>query len=196
MERKRLYVFDFDGTLTKKDSLIAFILFVKGWGTLLLTFLRYSPFLLLMRMGLYDNGKTKEKVFLKCFRGMSLTVFNDYCQRFARECRPLLREKAAVYINKVGEENCVIVSASVENWVQPFFPEVRVLGTEIEVKDGRLTGRFTTPNCYGMEKVHRLQQAFPNRTDYYLIAFGDSRGDQQLLDYADEAYYQPFRKEQ
>lgn len=194
MDRKRLYVFDFDGTLTKRDSLLAFIIFVRGWKMLLLTLLRYSPLLVLMKLGLYDNGKAKEKVFCACFKGMSLTSFNDYCQRFAEENRSLLREQAVLYINKVREETCVIISASVDNWVQPFFPDIRVLGTQIEVADGKLTGKFTTPNCYGPEKVRRLLSAYPERKDYYLVAYGDSGGDRELLDYADEAYYQPFRE--
>ena len=193
MDRKRLYVFDFDGTLTKRDSLLAFIIFVRGWKTLLLTFLRYSPLLVMMKLGLYDNGKAKEKVFGACFSGMSLKTFDGYCQRFAREQRSLLRDQAVLYINKVREETCVIISASVDNWVQPFFPDIRVLGTQIEVVDGKLTGKFTTPNCYGPEKVRRLLGVYPERKDYYLIAFGDSGGDRELLDFADEAYYQPFR---
>lgn len=195
MDRKRLYVFDFDGTLTKKDTLLAFIVFVRGWKTLLLTFLRYSPLLVMMKLGFYDNGKVKEKVFCACFKGMSLNSFNDYCQRFAKEKRSLLREQAVLYINKVYEETCVIISASIDNWVQPFFPDVQVLGTQIEVVDGFLTGHFTTPNCYGPEKVRRLLSAYPERKDYYLVAFGDSGGDRELLDFADEAYYQPFRSE-
>jgi len=187
MDRKRLYVFDFDGTLTKRDSLLAFIIFVRGWKMLLLTFLRYSPLLVLIKLGLYDNGKAKEKVFSACFKGMSLTSFNDYCQRFAEENRSLLREQAVLYINKVREETCVIISASVDNWVQPFFPSVTVLGTQIEVVDGRLTGRFLTPNCYGPEKVRRILALFPDRSAYHLTAYGDSRGDRELLAFADEA---------
>lgn len=194
MDQKRLYVFDFDGTLTKKDSLLAFIIFVRGWGKLLLSFLRHCHLLILMKMGLYDNGKAKEKVFASCFKGMPLKIFNDYCLRFAKEHRSLLREQAVDYINNVREGECVIISASVDNWVQPFFPKLKVVGTQVEVKEGILTGRFITPNCYGPEKVHRLLSIYPHRTEYYLLAFGDSRGDQELLDFADEAYYQPFRE--
>lgn len=94
---------------------------------------------------------------------------------------------------------CLVVSASVDNWVKPFFPDaVKVLGTQLEVKDGRLTGRFTTPNCYGPEKVKRLKEAYPdlecNRDKYYIIAYGDSRGDKEILEFADERHYKPFRK--
>ena len=87
----------------------------------------------------------------------------------------------------------LIVSASIDNWVQPFFPEVKVVGTQVEVKDGHLTGRFLTKNCYGQEKVDRILAIYRHRQEYELIAFGDSRGDKEMLDFADEAHYKPFR---
>ena len=62
-----------------------------------------------------------------------------------------------------------------------------MLATEVEVDDdGRLTGRFKTKNCFGQEKVDRLLQAEPHREDYFLTAYGDSRGDRELLAFADE----------
>jgi len=51
----------------------------------------------------------------------------------------------------------VVVSASIDNWVAPFFDDdIHVVGTQIETKDGILTGRFKTNNCYGPEKVKRV----------------------------------------
>ena len=87
----------------------------------------------------------------------------------------------------------LIVSASIDNWVQPFFPKVKIVGTQVEVENGLLTGRFLTKNCYGQEKVNRILAIYPNRREYKLIAFGDSEGDKELLAFADEAHYKPFR---
>ena len=88
----------------------------------------------------------------------------------------------------------MIVSASIDNWVAPFFQNVLVLGTQIEVRNGRLTGKFLTPNCYGEEKVNRVKAVLKQpREHYYIVAFGDSRGDKELLTYADEAHFKPFR---
>lgn len=90
----------------------------------------------------------------------------------------------------------VILTASVDHWVRAFFPthpNLHVIGTQIEIADNKLTGKFLTENCYGAEKVKRLQKMFPNRSEYHLIAFGDSRGDKELLEYADEGHYKPFR---
>jgi phosphoserine phosphatase len=62
------------------------------------------------------------------------------------------------------------------------------------VAGGRLTGRFLTKNCYGQEKVRRVTQVLPKRDNYILVAYGDSRGDKELLDYADVRHYKPFRE--
>ena len=65
--------------------------------------------------------------------------------------------------------------------------------TQIEVENGLVTGRFSTPNCYGAEKVRRIQALLPYREQYKLIAHGDSRGDKEMLNYADQGYFRPFR---
>ena len=192
---KKIYAFDFDGTLTIKDSLLAFIRFAKGDLSFVLGFLRYAHLLVLMKLGLYPNYKAKQKVFAHFFKGMTVGDFDALCQRFANDYRELLRPEgvnAIVQAQNEGSE-VLIVSASIDNWVQPFFPSVKVVGTQIEVLEGRLTGRFLTKNCYGQEKVERILALYPQREKYELITFGDSRGDKELLAFADEAHYKPFR---
>ena len=191
---KKLYAFDFDGTLTTRDTLLVFIRYACGTKAFLLGFLRYSPLLVLMKLGLYPNWKAKQKIFSYFFRDMSLADFNALCQRFAADNRQLLRPQGLQAIADAQAEGAdvVIVSASIDNWVQPFCPQVTVLGTQIEVIDGHLTGRFLTNNCYGQEKVNRLLSLYPDRSSYHLIAYGDSRGDKELLAFADEAHYRAF----
>ena len=192
---KKIYAFDFDGTLTTKDTLLEFIRFAKGTLALGLGFMRYAHLLVLMKLGLYPNWKAKQKVFAHFFKDTTLEDFDAICQEFAASSRHLLRPKGIEAINQALNEGSevLIISASIDNWVQPFFAEVKVLGTQIEVKNGKLTGRFLTKNCYGEEKVNRLKAIYPNRQDYHLSAFGDSRGDKELLAFADESYFKPFR---
>ena len=184
---KKVYAFDFDGTLTTKDTLLEFIRFAKGAFAFGLGFMRYAHLLVLMKLGLYPNWKAKQKVFAHFFGGMTIEDFDAICQEFAASSRHLLRPKGIEAINQALSEGSevLIISASIDNWVQPFFAEVKVLGTQIEVKNGKLTGRFLTKNCYGEEKVNRLKAIYPNRQDYHLSAFGDSRGDKELLAFAD-----------
>ena len=192
---KKIYAFDFDGTLTTKDTLIEFIRYAKGSMDLGLGFLRYAHLLVLMKLGLYPNYKAKQKVFAHFFKDTTLDDFNALCKAFAASSSHLLRHNAIEAINQAIKEGSevLIVSASIDNWVQPFFPQVKVLGTQIEVIDGKLTGRFMTKNCYGQEKVNRILSLHPNRQEYHLTAYGDSRGDREMLAFADESYFKPFR---
>ena len=186
----KLYAFDFDGTLTTRDTLLEFIRYACGTPRFLLGFLIHSPLLVLMKLRLYPNGRTKERIFSWFFKGMKQDTFDGLCRRFAADSRHLLRPDttAALEQAKARGAEILIVSASIDNWVQPFFPSVTVLGTQIEVASGLLTGRFLTPNCYGQEKVRRILALHPDRSSYHLTAFGDSRGDRELLAFADEAH--------
>lgn len=197
---KKIYAFDFDGTLTTKDTLLEFIHFAKGTRQMSLGFLLFSPLLILMKLNLYPNWKAKQKLFSYFFKGMKITDFNALCTSFAQEKKHLLRPTGKEKLRMVMAEEkatVLIISASIDNWVRPFFDEtyekIQILGTQIEVKENCLTGRFTTKNCYGKEKVNRLTALYPHREAYELIAFGDSKGDKELLAYADKAFYKPFR---
>ena len=203
--KKKIYAFDFDGTLTTRDTLIAFIRYARGTRAFVLGFLRHAHLLVLMKLGLYPNWKAKQKVFSYFFKGMSLGDFDALCQRFAADNRQLLRPEGVCTLEqaRTAGADIVIVSASIDNWVKPFFtspdgladnlPKITVLGTQIEIADRKLTGRFLTKNCYGQEKVNRILALYPNRSEYTLTAYGDSRGDKELLAFADEAHYKPFR---
>ena len=187
---RKVYAFDFDGTLTTRDTLIAFIRYACGTPRFLFGFLLHAPLLVLMKLRLYSNGKAKQRVFSWFFKGMTIETFDALCQDFARTHRHLLRPDTVRVLEQALAEGAevLIVSASIDNWVQPFFPSVTVLGTQVEVIDGCLTGRFLTPNCYGQEKVRRILAIHPDRSSYHLTAYGDSRGDRELLAFADEAH--------
>ena len=198
--KQTIHVFDFDGTLTNRDSLLLFIRFVRGSRAFWLGLLRHMPLLLLMKLGLYDNGRCKERLFGHFFRGMEESQFEMWCERFAAQFGYILRPKGVAAIRQATADGqrVVVVSASIDRWVRPFFREeentlLTVIGTEIEVADGVLTGRFATPNCYGAEKVRRLAEQIPDLAAQHLIAYGDSSGDKQLFRIADEAHYKPFR---
>ena len=199
---KRIAVFDFDGTITRKDTLIEFIRFAKGSAALYCGLLLHLPWLVLMKLCLYDNSKTKERVFAWFFRGMPIDRFNKLGHDFYQtQADQLLYSEAKLQINDHHKNGdlVVILSASIENWVQPFASALQaesILGTQIEIQDGKLTGRFSSPNCYGAEKVRRLKEWLCQNEikNPYIIAYGDSRGDKELLQFANESYYKQFKK--
>lgn len=201
--KKKIYCFDFDGTLTTSDTLLEFIKYAKGRGRFLMVFLMYSPLLVLMKLHLYPNWKAKQQIFAHLFAGMRIEKFDALCRGFAEESQHLLRPKGITLMHEalVAGAQVFIVSASIDNWVRPFFDirnlkGVQVLGTQIEVEDGKLTGRFKSNNCYGKEKVHRIAEALKpfERSEYEIEAFGDSRGDKEMLAFADKGHFKPFRE--
>lgn len=201
MEKKKVYCFDFDGTLTTSDTLLEFIKFAKGTARFFMVFLTYSPLLVLMKLHLYPNWKAKQRIFAHLFAGMRIERFDKLCHEFAESHQHLLRPEGISCLHQALTDGArvFIVSASIDNWVSPFFQvrgleKVEVLGTQIEVKDGKLTGRFQTNNCYGEEKVRRIKEALSlPRSTYDIEAFGDSRGDKEMLAFADRGHYKPFR---
>lgn len=201
--KKKIYCFDFDGTLTTSDTLLEFIKYAKGTSRFLMVFLKYSPLLVLMKLHLYPNWKAKQQIFAHLFAGMRIEKFDALCRGFAEESQHLLRPKGIILMHEalVAGAQVFIVSASIDNWVRPFFDirnlkGVQVLGTQIEVEDGKLTGRFKSNNCYGKEKVHRIAEALKSfeRSEYEIEAFGDSRGDKEMLAFADKGHFKPFRE--
>lgn len=206
--KKKVYLFDFDGTLTCADTLLEFIRYACGRCRSFIGFALFSPLLVLMKLHLYPNYRAKQRLFAWYFKGMSIDNFDLVCRRFAHHNQRLMRQKALDRLREIfhNNETLCVVSASMDNWVRPFFDNIskasrsdfRVIGTEVEVDtDGVLTGRFRTHNCYGAEKVRRVLEAMPqlksNRDDFWVVACGDSRGDKELLEFADEAHFKPFR---
>ena len=201
--KKKLYCFDFDGTLTTSDTLLEFIKYAKGRSRFLMVFLMYSPLLVMMKLHLYPNWKAKQQIFAHLFADMRIEKFDALCRGFAEENQHLLRPKGITLVHEalVAGAQVFIVSASIDNWVRPFFDirnlkGVQVLGTQIEVEDGKLTGNFKSNNCYGKEKVHRIAEVLKSfeRSEYEIEAFGDSRGDKEMLAFADKGHFKPFRE--
>lgn len=188
---KKIIFSDFDGTLTIKDSMMSIIIYQRGRLGLVLALLRILPWLILMFMGRYSNQRTKERLLYHCFGQMTVEEFDDFCQRFADSHRHIVRKKlyARLMEAKKNGDEVVVVSASPENWVSRLVPEFKVLGTKMEFNPC-FTGRFLTPNCYAQEKVNRILAAYPeletDRSCYHVTAFGDSRGDKEMLEFADE----------
>jgi phosphatidylglycerophosphatase C len=194
----RLAFFDFDGTITKDDSLIKFIRFVVGdiktiWGMLLL-----SPMLITYKLKFIPNYNAKQRMLSYFFKGMSEQQFIKVAEEYSlKHIDTILRPKAMKKIvwHKKQGHTVVIVSASIEYWLKPWCDKnnLGMIATKIEIKDGIVTGKFLGNNCHGIEKVNRIKKVYILKDYVYIYAYGDTRGDRELLELADESFYKPFR---
>ena len=195
-----IVVFDFDGTITNKDTLWLFVKHTHSLLQITGNLCLILPYLLLYKARLMNNGKAKQKLFSVFYKDWSIEKFNSFCQSFQPIIDNCIRTDVYQTLRKhLGNGNkVVIVSASIENWIMPWAMKEgldTVIATRIEVSpQGKLTGQFASPNCYGKEKNRRILHTFPERGSYTLIAYGDSKGDLEMLNMADESYYLKHNK--
>jgi len=190
-----LAVFDFDGTITKTDTFNDFIIWKFGILSFLLNFVQLSPLIVLYKLGFVDNVVPKGKLFKRYFEGMKEQDFIRTSQTYSlTRIDSLIRKETQALIqwHKEKGHQLIIVSGSLESWIDPWAKKNgfdAVIGTKQEVVNGVLTGRFTGENCYGMEKVNRLELLFPKTPNHYIYAYGDSKGDRELIGHADQGRY-------
>ncbi len=195
---KPIAFFDFDGTITTKDTLLEIFKYRHGSAKFYFGFLLNSPYLVAYKAGVISNQLAKEKTLRFFFGGMDEAAFNTFCEQFAAEKIPaLIRPKALEEIEKLKQAGAevVIVSASPENWLRPWCQSlgVKLMGTRLEVQHNKITGKITGNNCHGEEKVRRINEAY-NIADYKEIyCYGDTSGDKPMLALGTHSFYQPFR---
>lgn len=194
----RISFFDFDGTITTDDSFIMFIRFVKGNVKLIGGIIVLSPMLIAYKLKLIPNFKAKEIMFSYFFKSMNKTKFMQVAKEYSlSQIDTILRPKAMEKIawHKEQGDKIVIVSASMECWLKPWCDKnhLELIATKLEIKEDVLTGKFLTKNCYGIEKVNRINEIYVLSEYDYIYAYGDSHGDEALLSLANEKFYKPFR---
>lgn len=196
--KKRLVLFDFDGTITTKDTFLEFIKFYRGTYSFYWGFLLNAPYLALMVFKLIPNWKGKERMLTWFFAGESIDEFNRKGEEFCKQIVPgLIRPKALVEIENHQREGStiVVVSASAENWIAPWCKTLGLscLATQLEVVDDKVTGKIKGFNCYGPEKEKRLRSCYDLNDFDEVYAYGDSSGDTEMLALAQQKFFKPFR---
>src|SRR5579863_2224369 len=195
---EKIAFFDFDGTITTKDTLLEFIRHSKGTPFFYLGFLLNSPWLIAYKLKLISNQTAKEKVLRYFFRNTPVDRFEQQCQSFTRDALPtFIRPKALHEISKLRSAGVtiVIVSASPENWIRDWATTIgaELLATRLETTNQLLTGRIVEKNCYGEEKVRRIKAAYTLEDYHEIYTYGDTGGDRPMLKLGTSSFYKPFR---
>lgn len=196
-EKPVLSVFDFDGTLTKHDSFVPFLRFAFSRRYFLRRMLRMSgPSLRCLQKQL-TRDELKEQLITTFLTGVEETWViqkaEEYCDKYwARLMRPAGLLAVAAEVSNHAE--VTLCSASPMVVLRPFAQRlgVKLIGTELEVKNGIFTGRISGHNCRCAQKIHRLQDVYGDLTRYHLRAWGDTRGDYELLTAAQDPHWRYF----
>jgi phosphatidylglycerophosphatase C len=198
VKKKKLVLFDFDGTITTRDTLLEFLLFYKGIFKVGIGAIVLSPMLMLFALKLIPNWKAKQILLKYFFGSIDRDTFNRVCREFATTKLPtLVRPKALHMIEQYKRDNAmvIVVSASPENWIGPWCEQhgLHYLATQLDVVDNKITGQICGKNCYGPEKVSRIKGKYSLDNFDEIIAYGDSSGDREMFSIAHHTFYKPFR---
>ncbi len=194
-----IVAFDFDGTLTVRDSFTAFLKWRVPKARHNLGMARLAP-AALAYLAHRDRGRIKAAAVKEFLAGIPREQLEEEARAFAKTMAPRLLRPDAVEVWRRWRQRrakLVIVTASPDVVVAPFARGLGadlLLGTELAYDDqDRVSGAFLGPNCRGPEKVVRLRAQFG--PDVRLTAaYGDTSGDREMLQIADEAGYRVFKE--
>lgn len=192
-----LVAFDFDGTLTVKDSFIAFLRWRAGPIRYAFGLVRLLPAAIRYLMK-PDRGAIKAAAVREFLKGVPRAQLERDAKIFAERFAPsLIRPDALATWKRWRRKGArpVIVTASPDLIVAPFARGLgadTLIGSELAFDDqDRVVGTLRGANCRGPEKVRRLQEVFG--PDVRLAAaYGDTEGDREMLEMADERGYRVF----
>jgi phosphatidylglycerophosphatase C len=196
-DERPLVAFDFDGTLTVRDSFTAFLKWRAGPLRYSLGLARLAPAALAYLIH-HDRGRIKSAAGRLFLAGAPR-------ERIAADARAFAQARLADFLRpdalatwsawRQRGARLVIVTASPTAVVRPFAEHLgadELIGTELAYDDrDRATGGFATANCRGPEKVRRLEARFGAGVRL-AAAYGDTSGDREMLEIAQETGFQVF----
>jgi phosphatidylglycerophosphatase C len=195
-DRPGVAAFDFDGTLSVRDTLVPFLVGLAGRRAMASLLGGSGAELVRGRGRSRDAAKTI--VLRRVMTGRPAVDVAAAGTRYAARLLPGLRPDGLERVrwHQQRGDRVVLVSASLGVYLRPLADELGLDGVEaVELvvdADGLLTGAMTGPNCRGPEKVVRLDGwlagAGLDRSSIELWAYGDSTGDDELLAAADHAH--------
>ena len=192
-ERANLALFDFDGTITDRDTFVPFLRYAAGgqrllWGTLFI-----APMLLGYHLGVVSATRMRAASAFACFRGRTAdsveNLGRQYVETLSSAIRSSARERLAWH--RQNGDRVVVVSASLDVYLRPWCEAegFDLVCTELESRNGILAGRYRGGDCTGDEKARRVR-AFYALDEYTSVyAYGDTEEDRALLGLASKAYF-------
>lgn len=188
-----LALFDFDGTITFKDTFTPFIYFATSRTRIALGTARLGPMILGYKLGLIAAPRMRAAIAWAAFRGRREAEVNQLGARYSATLPGLVRPEAIERIrwHQGSGDQVVVVSASLHVYLNGWCEAhgVELIGTELESANGVLSGRYAAGDCTGSEKARRVRERFDLKRYPVIYAYGDTNEDRELLSLATKPFF-------
>ena len=191
-----LALFDFDGTITKKDTFISFLQFTHGKFIFYLYFIVLSPILILYKLKKIENWRAKEIVLKFFYMNYTKEKLLSLGEAFEPIIDNMVYEQAKEKLlwHKSQNHQVLIVSASCDIWISAWCKNnnIQLISTTLEFDNNIFKGKLGSKNCFGQEKVIQIKHHLNLDNFTFIYAYGDSDGDTEMLRLANEPHYKIF----
>lgn len=188
----KLVLFDFDGTIYRKDSFFEFCKFVFRKKPLRIVFSLIHAAIMIPYFCRLMSAKTAKNGFMLYLWNVKPEELNQLLNEFwEREYPESFRKSLLAKISQYRQQGAhlVCVSASPDILLQDICSRIgfdRFIGTRMERKGGRYV--IQGNNCHGPEKVVRIRELYKTGEHEILAAYSDSLHDMPMLQLAREHY--------
>jgi phosphatidylglycerophosphatase C len=151
-----------------------------------------SPLVLCYRLGLIPAPQARPIVSRVGFQGEAVDSIRQVGTR--RKCFQASfasRQLSASSGTKAKAIQSSIVSASLDAYLSPWCDSfgVELICTELEERDGRLTGRYCDGDCSGPAEVRRILERYDLSRYAVIYAYGDTNDGREMLELAHRKFY-------
>jgi HAD superfamily hydrolase (TIGR01490 family) len=192
---KTLALFDFDGTITSKDSLTEFFRIIQPdkRKRFIIKYVQTFPHIALYKLCLLSSNMLKKARIRAFFRDKAYAELKSAGMYFADNILPnLIKKSASEAIDQhlANGDDVFIVSASLDIILQSWCKQ-RGVGMITNIVDPQ-NNCYTGYDCNGIEKVRKIKERIDLEQYTMIYAYGDTTGDKPMLELAHKPYYQYF----
>ena len=196
--QRYLALFDFDGTITDRDSMLAFLRYSHSATGFIIKSILCTPVLCAFALNIISNEKAKELILKRFFQDWNEAKLTEIGQQFStNELDSLVRKLAIkrILAHLTAGHDVVVVSASLTSWLQPWCENnnLDIIATLPKFSDTDKFIGINGKNCYGNEKAIRICERYTLKNYTSIYAYGDSAGDNEMLNLAHIKHFKPFR---
>lgn len=191
-------VFDFDHTLTRRDSLVPFLMSIHGPIKTYLKLFCLLPVFCSFALKKISRQKTKEKILSSFLKNIPFSIIQEKGNQFSQDGLDLLLKPEAIERLRWHQQQnhyCILVTAALDTYTVPWGKRYgfnHVLASSMDITKGFYSGHLRGLNCWGPEKKRRLLELLNGRKGE-LYVYGDSEGDRDLLEIANYPFYNKFK---